>query len=390
MKLIAFGANFLWVLILGLLGPALPGIIRDLNIDYARGGLFFSVISFGGLFGTTAGSILSDFVSRKLIFLVSCGFLVVSLLFMSGATSFLFFMLALLLLSVVGSPIGAVGQGMVLHEYPESRETNLTIQSIFAGLGSFVAPLMISLSYLIGMNWRFAFVGAAVIGGALFIGMLIVRLPATLSGGEANGKEKRNKSGEGGAFSRTLLILKNRDVLLSFILMFLFVGVDFGFSYWLAEYSKTELSLSIKLSSGVVLFYIGGVILGRLVGLYLLKRLALESIVTRIPIISLIAFVGFLIIDNIYIKLLCIVLYGFGVSPLFPLIMAYGTRAIPDNPGIVTGLLFASLSFGGIVFPFLIGIIALRFSLGSAFIFILFILIVIIITMWVAIRVRRE
>ncbi len=390
MKLIAFGANFLWVLILGLLGPALPGIIRDLQIDYARAGMFFSVVSFGGLFGTTIGSILSDFVDRRLIFLVSSVFLVGSLVLMSISSSFLYFILALLLLSILGSPIGAVGQGMVLEKYPEKREVNLTIQSIFAASGSFVAPLMISLNYTFGEGWRLAFVEAALMGGMLFLGMFFVR--NFNKGGEEKITQKDKglsdvRSEENG-FRRVMRIFSNKRVLFSFVLMFLFVGTDFGFSYWLAEYSKSELALDITVSSAVVLFYIGGVIIGRIVGLFLLKRFSSGWILKYLPIVSVISFVGFLLVNIIPVKFLFIVLYGFGLSPMFPLLMSYGTEAVPENPGVVTGLLFASLSFGGIVFPLLIGIIAMKVGLQSAFLFILLLLIVIMLSIWRVFKVR--
>ncbi len=392
MRLIAFGANFLWVLILGLLGPALPGIIKDLQINYAKAGMFFSVISFGGLFGTTIGSILSDFVDRRLIFLLSSVFLMGSLVLMSVAPSFLYFILALLLLSILGSPIGAVGQGMVLERYPEKRETNLTLQSIFAASGSFVAPLMISVNYTVGRGWRLAFIEAALIGGVLFVGMFFIR------GGIEKGRDEETVGSAGGSsvagnrigevraklgrFGKVVTVFKNRQVLFSFILMFLFVGTDFGFSYWLAEYSRSELALDITLSSAVVLFYIGGVIVGRVAGLFLLKRFSSKWLLKNLPIVSLLSFIGFLLVDLVWLKLLFIVLYGFGLSPVFPMLMAYGTEAVPENPGVVTGLLFASLSFGGIVFPLLIGIIAMKIGLRGAFLFILLLLIVIMLSIW--------
>ena len=69
MPQIAFAANFLWVLILSLFGPSLPGIIKDLSIDYPKAGLFFTILSAGSLLGTTFGSIASDYVKKKNIFL---------------------------------------------------------------------------------------------------------------------------------------------------------------------------------------------------------------------------------------------------------------------------------------------------------------------------------
>ena len=69
MPYLAFAANFLWVLVLGLLGPSVPAILADLGIGYTRVGLFFALMSLGSLFGTSLGAMASDYVNRKALLL---------------------------------------------------------------------------------------------------------------------------------------------------------------------------------------------------------------------------------------------------------------------------------------------------------------------------------
>ena len=65
---LSFASNFMWVMIIGLFGPSLPAIIKDLDISYTRAGLFFTVLSLGSLLGTSLGGYASDYINRKVLF----------------------------------------------------------------------------------------------------------------------------------------------------------------------------------------------------------------------------------------------------------------------------------------------------------------------------------
>ena len=43
MLVIAFASNFLWVMVIGLLGPSLPSMISDLGMNYAQAGFLFTL-----------------------------------------------------------------------------------------------------------------------------------------------------------------------------------------------------------------------------------------------------------------------------------------------------------------------------------------------------------
>ena len=66
-------------------------------------------------------------------------------------------------------------------------------------------------------------------------------------------------------------------------------------------------------------------------------------------------------------KLAAIVAYGLGTAPVFPLLMANGTEVFPDCPGVVSGVLFAAVSLGGMVFPILLGAAADSVGIRGAY-----------------------
>ncbi|UCF97036.1 MAG: MFS transporter [Spirochaetaceae bacterium] len=344
MPYLAFASNFTWVMVIGILGPSIPKIIEDLGISYPQAGLFFTMLSLGSLFGTTLTGIASDYLNRKALFALVALVLAVGLASMGLASSYLVILLIILFYSLFGSPAGTVGQSIMLSMYPHRRERYISLQTSFAALGSFTAPLLVALNFTVGLSWRWTFIEAGGLAILLFLWILIVRLP------RASGRMMSR-----GNISR---ILGNPRILFSALLIFLSVAPDFGFSYWLAEHFKTELGVPLSLSSAVVSVFLIGMISGRLLTSRLLKRFSSARILKAGMALSLISLIVFLTVPWIPVKLVTLLLYGLGTAPVFPLLMARGTGLYPDQPGTVSGVLFGSVSLGGMAFPLVLGAVA--------------------------------
>lgn len=351
---LAFASNFTWVMVIGLLGPSIPAIIEDLGISYTRAGLFFTMLSLGSLFGTPLGGIASDYLNRKALFACIALTLAIGLVSMGIPASYAAILLIILAYSFFGSPAGTVGQSIMLAMFPDRRERYISLQTSFAALGSFTAPLLVALNFTAGLSWRWPFIETGGLALLLFLFILLVPLPRAV-GGMMSWKNLSQ-------------VLGNPRVLFSALLIFFSVAPDLGFSYWLAEHFKTELGQPLSLSSAVVSVYLVGMITGRLATSRLLKRYASPRLLRSGMILSLASLVIFLSVPWIPVKLLVIVLYGLGTAPVFPLLMARGTALFPDQPGTVSGVLFGSVSLGGMVFPLLLGVLASSLGIRLAYI----------------------
>jgi FHS family glucose/mannose:H+ symporter-like MFS transporter len=351
---LAFASNFTWVMVIGLLGPSIPEIIGDLEISYAQAGLFFTMLSLGSLFGTTLTGIASDYLNRKVMFGMVALILAIGLAIMGFAASYLVILLIILGYSLFGSPAGTVGQSIMLSMFPDRRERYISLQTSFAALGSFTAPLLVALNFTVGLSWRWTFIEAGGVALLLFVWILFVPLPRS--------------TGRMISWKNLSRILGNPRILFSALLIFFSVAPDLGFSYWLAEHFKTELGVPLGLSSAVVGVYLVGMIAGRLLTSRLLKRLASARILKAGMVLSLASLVVFLSVPWIPLKLVTLVLYGLGTAPVFPLLMARGTALYPDQPGTVSGVLFGSVSLGGMAFPLLLGTVAATLGIRLTYI----------------------
>jgi len=351
---VSYASNFLWVLVLGLIGPSIPAIIRDLGISYPQAGLFFTMLSIGSLLGTLIGGIASDYLNRKALFIFFSLCLCIGLVLMGAASTYMIILILILLFSLLGSPIGALGQSIMLHMFPESRERNLSFQTMFAAAGSFLAPFIVSFTITRGLNWRWSFMEAGILSGILLIVVIFYRFPKVPS--------ETEKVPIG-------VIFKNKQVIISAVFIFFSIALDIGFSYWLAEYFKTELGVRIGIASMVVGVYLAGVMTGRfIISLYLKKMKPLTILQFHLS-LSVISLIFFITLPVPGIKAVFCYLYGFGIGPLFPLMLAKGAETYPDQPGAVTGFLFSWMSLGGMVFPLLIGSMAEVFGIQNSYYF---------------------
>lgn len=362
---VSFASNLLWVMVIGLLGPSIPAIVRDLGISYAQAGFLFTLLSLGSLFGSSLGAIASDYMNRKRLLVLFCSLYAGGLIFMGAASGYLALCATVLAFSLFGSPLGSIGQSVMLDMYPAKRSRYLSLQTLFGAVGSFVAPLLVSANMAGGLTWRWPFLETAALVLLLTGVMSIVRIP--------------DSSADRSSRVPLRSILRNPNMMIAAVLVFLYVSIDLGFSYWLAEYFNTELGVSMRLSSAAVSVFLVGVMSGRLATSWLVKRIATKTIILSSLSLAAVSLLAFLLITSVGMKAGLTFIYGLGVGPVFPLIVAKASEEYPRQSGAVTGLLFGSMSLGGMVFPLLLGILASDYGIERSYIVTLLLLILVLV-----------
>jgi MFS transporter, FHS family, glucose/mannose:H+ symporter len=351
---LAYASSFLWVMVVGLLGPSVPAIIKDLGITYVQAGFFFTLLSLGSLVGTSLGAAASDVVPRKALYGGCVAAFCVCLATFVLVRSYVSVALAILAVSLLGSPIEAIGQSIMLDIFPDRREMYLSFLASFAAAGSILAPLLISANYTVSLGWRWPFVETGALCFALFVVVAMSSFPRA--------RASAHREGIG-------IVLKNRRVAFCVVLIFFSAAIHLGFAYWVAQYFASELGVDPRLASAAAGIYLSGLFAGRLIITVLIRSVRLESILIMGLSTSLASILAFIILPSVAVKVALCAVYGIGVGPLFPLVMAWGSREFPSRPGAVTSVLWASLSLGGVVFPLLVGSIASSVGILRSFYF---------------------
>lgn len=357
----SFASNLLWVMVIGILGPSVPAIVASLGISYAQAGFLFTLLSLGSLFGSTLGAIVSDYVNRKRILVIFCVLFAAGLLSVGFAPGYIALCATVFIFSLFGGPIGSIGQSVMLDMYPDQRGRYLSLQTLFAAVGSFIAPLLVAANISGGLSWRWPFLETAALVLLLVVALSLVRIP------DSAAKHSR----------RTPLrsIMSNPNMVIAAVLIFFYVGVDLGFSYWLAEYFSAELGVSARFSSAAVSIFLVGMISSRLATSRLIKHVATKRILVMGLSLASISLLAFILAPTVWMKAVLACTYGLGIGPVFPLIIAKASEEYPQQSGAVTGLLFGCVSLGGMVFPLLLGVLASNVGIERSYFLTLLILI---------------
>lgn len=292
-----------------------------------------------------------------------------------------------------------IGSGMALLQvalFPLLRVTggeenfafnNIVVQLVF-GIASFFSPfvysylvsnlsggqlnkdfLISSVSALVpadlpwvSMYWVFALISLVLI----FI-ILAVSFPAV----------KRKEEEIVGAWETHVGLFRMKIVILFFLGIFCYVGVEQGISNWISEYLRTYHGIrpETRGAATVGLFW-GMMTAGCIPGLLLLKIID-SKIVLRIFSIAALIMLAYTLFGGLKASLFGFPALGFCISVMYGIIFSLALNSVSKYHGSFAGILCTAIA-GGAVFSLLIGklkdIIGLRAGLMILYIPLLYIL----------------
>jgi fucose permease len=150
-------------------------------------------------------------------------------------------------------------------------------------------------------------------------------------------------------------LLKSRLYLLLMGAIFLYVGVEEGTAFWITSYVATIPAITIPAYLFLSAFWFG-MGAGRLLSSRIRTDLLLWSAAgMAIASISL----GYLSIGNeSWILLVGLFMSGFGLAPVWPVLMMEATIQHPDSPHTAGGGMMSLAAAGGMAVPLLMGRLA--------------------------------
>jgi fucose permease len=242
-----FAAYFLLGAIMASLGPTLPILAENVGVTLASMGMIFSARSFGYLSGALLGGPLYDRFKGNLLL----GFWgILSALALWVVPSAGVFAILAGVLFVVGLSQGATDVGcntQLSRVHHDKVAPYLNAMFFFAGLGSFLIPLLIG---KIRLDWAYQGLALALMPVAVWL----FWTPSPKS-------ESKNHTGTGQASIKIFVLFA--------LLAFIFVGSEVSFGGWIFSYHQATISDSS--STGYMLnslFYLA-IMLGRLLAILL-------------------------------------------------------------------------------------------------------------------------
>ena len=363
-----------------IIGPLVPTIIDDFHLSLTLVAVLpFAFFIAYGVMSIPAGLLIERFQEKPVMIAAF------SVAFVGASVLALFPNY----LTAIGS-LFLIGSGMAMLQVainPLLREAggeehfafNATVAQLVFGAASFLSPLVYSYLVLnlerrsadanllittlsavvpeeipwISLYWLFAVIALLMIGV-----VSVSRIP----------KVERKADEQVGAFTTHLALLKNPTVILFFLGIFAYVGLEQGVANWISEFLNSYHGYDPQTTGAkAVAWFWGLMTLGGVAGIVLLKLLDSKIVLVLFTIAAILSFTAALFGPGSVARI-AFPAVGFFAAVMWPVIFSLALNSVAEHHGSFSGILVTGI-IGGAVAPLIVGGLGDRLGLRAGMLF---------------------
>lgn len=355
-----FSAAFLGMLIFGIvmavLGAILPSVIVRFGLDEADAGSLFLLMNFGMLLGSLVFGPIVDRYGYKGLLLVCTTLVFLGFIGISQLPTVEWLRVSIFFVGFGGGMINGGTNALVSDLSTESRSSGLSYLGVFFGIGAFGIPFV--LGTLLDIFEYMEIIGG--VGALLLLPLIffaLIRFP-----------EPKQK--QGFPLKQALGLTKEGKLLLFGLILFLQSGLEMTVGGWAAEYLHQEMGFASGRAVIMLSLFWLGLCLARLAGGKILMYVS-PALVLQVSLgISIIGSVILLTAQHPYLAVTGLVLLGIGFAIVFPAVLGFVGDAYPQLSGTAFSVVLVMALTGGMLLPWITGLLASAFDLRSALVII--------------------
>ncbi len=341
-------------------GPLTGLVKQEFHLSNAMAQMipFMGFLMFG-LLSVPIG-VAQDKYGKKSILLTGLYLALLGLLipFIGKFSSFVVLLAGILMLGAGATFLQVSGNPLMRDVSPTGKYSrNLSLAQFIKALGSLTGALIpLAAANYWNSDWKIMFPVYSII-------ILFTIFWLWISKFKTDNIEKVVRA----TFSSSLLLLRNRYIMLMVIGIFLYVGAEVSMSSGLPIFLQDSFGLDIaKLGLLGTLFFFIALMTGRFLGAIILNWIQAKTFLKISVLISILGFTG-LFVGVQVIAMISTFLIGLGFANVFPLIFSITVETKPDRSNELSGLMVAAI-VGGALIPLLMGFIADLTSTKIAFV----------------------
>ncbi len=348
-----FGVFTIFGMSMTIIGAALPKILASFGWSYFVAGLVLAANAIAYFSFTFVGGYAIRYLGPKRTILVGLLIAALGLMFFGSTADPL---TNILLAALIG-----IGQGFVeitvnwttlrIDTAKTGRPMNL-MHGAFA-IGAIIGPLTLAALLRAELDWVAVYHIMSAVFLALFVLFLLLpmRLPPDAPAPEEGETSQR--------------LTAHPAYYLSFLALFLYVGVEIGVSNWLAEYFVAVFDYPPAQSALLVSLFWAGLLAGRF-GVPLLYHGARQDLILvgfsllATLTIAMLSILGFAPIGAFTqpVAMVMVLLAGLGSSIFYPIVITLLGNCFPHAQSQAIGFAATGGGIGAFVFPFLMSALA--------------------------------
>ena len=337
---------------MGIVGPALPSLAKQVGSTLGAIGSMFLVGSIGGMLGTAlSGRILDRIPQRHFVLGIAqlISTLVLAVTPLAGNLWILW-----LIVFINGFPVGMINNGsntLLMWMHKEKAGPYINGLHFSFGLGAFLAPTIFAQVLRLGGTYQHAYWTLAAI--AVPVTLFIMFLPNSPEHPHENEDKAQTQEN-----LRAVLPI----IIIAMLFLFFYVGSEITFGNWIYTYALTlnlaDATAAAYLTSGFWLSFT----IGRAISIPVAVRFKPAQVLT----VSFLGGIGALALaiampQSITVLWIAVAAVGFFMAPIWATGYNFAGQSIKLT-ATISSLIILGDSFGAVVLPWLTGLAIERFG----------------------------
>jgi MFS transporter, FHS family, glucose/mannose:H+ symporter len=351
-------AAYLGMLVFGIvlttLGAVLPSVIERFGIDTAVAGTLFLLMSFGILAGSLVFGPLVDRHGYKWLLVGSAALIFVGLEGIAFASSMSALRVAVLVIGFGGGIVnGGVNALVADVSAAGERGAAISLLGVFFGVGAVGVPFALGM-FLGNSSYTaiIAGVGVVVLGALAFIA--VTRFPAP-------------KQAQGFPIAEGARLVRDPVLLVFGLMLFLESGVELTVGGWTSTFFRDELRVTSERALVFLSLYWLGMMLARLVLGGVLRRTAPARALLACIAVALVGAALMIGTTGLAAAAIGVFLLGVGFAATFPVVLGFVGDRYAHLSGTAFSIVFVMALTGGMILPYLTGVLGARYGLRMSF-----------------------
>lgn len=340
-------------IVLTILGAVLPSVIERFGIDKAQAGSLFLLMTFAILAASLVFGPMADRYGYKGMLLLATALIAAGLEGIAFAGSIAVLRIAIVLIGFGGGIVNGGTNALVADISSEAKGANLNLLGVFFGIGAVGVPFVLA---TLGEDFAHSTLIAAV--GALvaipFLLIAVTEFPAA-------------KQPQGFPIADAGRLIRDPLLLMMGFMLFLESGMEIMVGGWTSTFVKEELAVPERRALVILSLYWLGMMLARLaLGTFLRKAAPARAMFTCI----VIGLAGALVLLNTsdpHIAAASVFMLGVGFAATFPTVLGFVGERYAALSGTAFSLAIAMALCGGMLMPWLAGVIGGEYGMRESF-----------------------
>jgi fucose permease len=340
--------------LLNSLGPVMPLLRAELELSYTLGSLHSSLYAVGVLFaGALTEHIVRRYGRRAALSGGALGMAGGALLVASGVHP-AWTLSGAFLMGTLGTLLAVLVQAILADLHGEQQAIAQAEANVMGSLGSVLVPLAVGAGVAIGIGWRPALLGAALVAVSLVVSVQRQAFPVSAGGPTPTGMRSR--------------IPLPAAFWASWVLLMLVIGIEFALVFWAADFLVEQTGMLPAAAATALSGFMGAMLVGRMAGSRVLRRPG-----SALPLrwVSFLAVgVGFLLFWAALSPILSIIglsITGLGVANLYPLAMTQALHAAYPHTDAASARTALAAGLAILGAPFVLAVLADWLTIGVAY-----------------------